>query len=49
MFPELETLTELLEAPKLPVVAGYADGVPCVAGGHLCKSMSGFDDTTKGC
>ena len=47
LFPELETLTELVEVPKLLVVAGYDDGIPRVAGSYLeirVDLSDGFDE-----
>ena len=46
LFPELETLTELLETSKLLVVAGYVDEIPRVAGRYLETGVDlnhGFD------
>ena len=47
LFPELETLTELVEAPKLLVVSRYNNGIPRVAGSYLesgVGSSHGFDE-----
>ena len=50
LLPELETLTELVEASKLLVVSRYNNGIPRVAGRYLdggVDSSHGFDKLNR--